>query len=168
MKSLFLHIKNFRLLFSIALVGKKLKGIPLFPIILDEQLKVVTFFFHPLKFKKMKEFVDEIIKTEALKTEFHRYGGIEFHFNKTEIGHMHSNGLLDISFAKPIRDLLISKKLCKEHHIYPASGWTSFYINKDSDLQIPFQLIRWSKQLATKIKSLSQVLGEINDFKKSL
>jgi hypothetical protein len=148
----------------VARLGKCLRNIPLFPVILDEQIKLFNFLFHPVKFIKMKEFVDRIIKSENLETTYHRYGGIEFHHGKKEIAHIHSNGLLDIPFPRRIRDKLTGAGWCEWHHLNPSYDWISFYFTGKTNTEIPVQLIKWSRQLKMKIKSASEILDEIDFF----
>lgn len=168
MKSLLLYIKNSGFLSIIASLGKNVKNIPLLPVIADEQLKFFTFVFYPVKFKKMKEFVDSVVATEELATGYHRYGGIEFLYNEKKLAHMHSNGLLDISFPGIVKDSLIEKRLCVEHHINSGLNWISFYIDRKTNLAIPIQLIKWSKQLKMKTKSVSEIGKDIDNFQTDL
>jgi luciferase-like monooxygenase len=159
------HIKKIRLLSVLAIAGKRIKNIPGLALILDEQIKLYTFLFHPLKFQKMQELVRTVnIKLKNQKT-YHRYGGIEFQYGKKEIAHMHSNGLLDIYFPKQVSAILINKGFCEKHHVYPKSGWTSSYIKADSDIAMYFQLIEWSLQLKTGRKTISTLQTEIDLLK---
>jgi len=158
-------IKKFRLLSVLAIVGKKIKNIPGLAHILDEQIKLYTFLFHPLKFQKMQELVQAVNTKLKTQKACHRYGGIEFQYGKKEIAHMHSNGLLDIHFPKQLSASLINNGFCEKHHVYPRSGWTSTYIKADSDIALYFQLIEWSFQLKTGTKTNSDVHTEIDILK---
>jgi len=113
----------------------------------------------------MKTLINLITKEIHGETGYHRFGGIEFRYKKKEIAHMHSNGLLDIYFPQRISGLLIDQCWCGRHHVYPASGWTSFYLKSDTDLNRCIQLIRWSMQLKTGIKTIVSVEGEIHQLK---
>ena len=61
----------------------------------------------------------------------HRFGGKEFKLLDTEIGHIHFTGMLDIPFPKAIRDVLIKKRMVKQHHYLPETGWISFPMKSD-------------------------------------
>ncbi len=80
-------------------------------------------------------------------------GGREFLWNGKEIGHIHYNGTLDILFNKKIRDELLKENLVQEHRWVPNSGWTTFYLNNESDLHKAEELIRLSLAFHLKRKS---------------
>lgn len=61
--------------------------------------------------------------------------GREFLWNGNEIGHIHPDGDLDILFNKKIRDVLIKHHLVDIHKWVPDSGWTTFYVNREKDLE---------------------------------
>ena len=74
----------------------------------------------------------------------HRFGGHEFRFGNAELGHLHSDGTLDIPFPRIIRDALLSEGLAQEHHWVPNSGWTTFRIRSEEDLAHAIWLLRLS------------------------
>lgn len=53
----------------------------------------------------------------------HRFNAREFTLEDREIGHIHSEQLLDISFTKWIHDILIEEGRAEKHHIHPDSNW---------------------------------------------
>ncbi|MGC4037151.1 MAG: DUF5519 family protein [Chitinophagaceae bacterium] len=159
------HIKHLRFLSVIAIIGKKVKYIPFLPVILDEIIKSFTFLFYPNKFVAMKALITRTIKETNAETIYHRFGGIEFHCDKKEIAHLHSNGLLDINFPKRITTTLIKQKWCSPHHIHPDTGWISFYIKSDKDLNKGIQLIKWSKEIKTGMKMMDCLEKEMNHSK---
>lgn len=61
----------------------------------------------------------------------HRFGGREFRFRAAEIGHVHTGGIVDIPFPRPLRDALLDEGLAEEHHWVPNSGWTTFRVQKN-------------------------------------
>ena len=71
---------------------------------------------------------DKISSLEGVKTEPHKFGGIEFKFRKRELGHLHYNHLLDLPLPLKIKQQLIKENRVKPHHILPKSDWVSFYI----------------------------------------
>jgi hypothetical protein len=79
----------------------------------------------------------------------HRFGGTAFMLGKRELGHIHGDRLVDIPFPKPIRDQLISTGQAEPHHILPDSGWVSFFLRTEADIDHAIQLMRTSCELAT-------------------
>lgn len=74
----------------------------------------------------------------------HRFNAEEFTLGGREIGHLHDGHLLDIPFAKRIRDILIEEQRAQKHHIYPDSGWVSYRIRSDEDVDEALWLLRIS------------------------
>lgn len=74
----------------------------------------------------------------------HRFGGREFRLEKAEVGHVHFWGDLDIPFTRPIRDNLIDSGVVQQHRWVPNSGWTTFRMNRDPDLETAVWLARLS------------------------
>ena len=148
---------------AIARYGGRLKKIPYLPILIDEEIKIFTFFFRPRRFMKMQAIFNHAAIVLKLDTAYHRFGGIDFLWNKQEIAHLHSNGLLDIQYPRGLAEILISRGLAEPHHIYPASGWTSLQVNGNTDTHIPIQLILWSLLLHKKEITLEEVIGLIKN-----
>jgi predicted DNA-binding protein (MmcQ/YjbR family) len=78
----------------------------------------------------------------------HRFGGTAFMLGKRELGHIHGDRLIDIPFPKPIRDELVSSGQAEPHHILPNSGWISFFLNSEADIDHAIKLMRRSFELA--------------------
>jgi len=76
----------------------------------------------------------------------HRFGGTEFTLtvgqSRREVGHLHGNGLLDIPFTKALRDEMVGAGRARPHHIFPRSGWVSFYIHSEADAPGAVALLR--------------------------
>lgn len=81
---------------------------------------------------------------DGITTEAHRFGGVEFKLGKVEIGHIHRNGMVDIPFTRKIREALVTSGAAQEHHLLANSGWISFYIRHDTDVQHAIALFRLS------------------------
>lgn len=73
-----------------------------------------------------------------------RGGGREFTLNGREIGHVHRGKLVDIPFAKRIRDILIDDGRAQKHHVVPDSGWVSYRVHSDEDIDGALWLLRVS------------------------
>lgn len=74
----------------------------------------------------------------------HRFGGVEFTVGRREIGHLHGGHLVDIPFPMPIHDELIAAGRVEKHHVLPESGWVSFRIRSDDDVERAIELLRLS------------------------
>jgi Family of unknown function (DUF5519) len=79
----------------------------------------------------------------GVKVDSHdRGGGREFTLDGREIGHIHRDKLVDIPFTKRIRDVLLEKKRAEKHHVMPDSGWVSYRIQSDEDVDGALWLLR--------------------------
>jgi hypothetical protein len=74
----------------------------------------------------------------------HRFGGREFRFANAEVGHVHYGGIVDIPFPRSFRDELLKDGLAEEHRWVPNSGWVTFRVRRDKDLQHAVWLMRLS------------------------
>jgi hypothetical protein len=74
----------------------------------------------------------------------HRFAGREFRYGSAEIGHVHPGGIVDIPFPRPVRDALLDEHLAQEHQWVPNSGWVTFRVRTDNDLQHALWLLRLS------------------------
>jgi hypothetical protein len=77
----------------------------------------------------------------------HRFGGIAFLIGTREIGHVHGDRLLDVPFPRAVRDELIAAGKVQSHHYLPDSGWISFWIEKQADVEEAIAILRRSYEL---------------------
>ena len=80
----------------------------------------------------------------GISTAPHRFNAVEFNLDKHEIGHIHRRGTLDINFPKRMRDVLLEEGRVEEHHYVPESGWTTFRMNSEDDVDDGRWLLRVS------------------------
>ncbi|MFH5801935.1 luciferase family protein [Haladaptatus sp. CMAA 1911] len=71
-----------------------------------------------------------------------RGGGREFTLEGREIGHIHRGKLVDIPFTKRIRTVLIEENRAEKHHVMPDSGWVSYRIQSNEDIEGALWLLR--------------------------
>ena len=64
---------------------------------------------------------------------------------------------LDIPFPTKIRNELIAAGRAQPHHLLPDTGWISFYLRADEDVQHAIDLLRLSYEIALKQKARGQV-----------
>ena len=86
----------------------------------------------------------EVSSWPGVSVHAHRFGGKEFRFGRGEIGHIHAGGALDIPFPKRIHDALLVEGLVEQHRWVPNSGWVTFQLRSEEDLQHALWLMRLS------------------------
>jgi hypothetical protein len=79
----------------------------------------------------------------------HRFGGVEFLIGEREIGHLHGDRLLDVPFPRAVHDELIATSggRVHPHHVLPDSGWISFRLSEDGDVDQAIAILRRSYEL---------------------
>jgi hypothetical protein len=96
----------------------------------------------------MRDDVEQIVSTvsawEGIEALPHRFGGVEFSLNGVEIGHIHSNGMVDIPFTRRIREQLVSAGEAGLHHLLRDSGWITLYVRRPEDVAQALRLYRLS------------------------
>ncbi|MBF2006771.1 MAG: DUF5519 family protein [Chlorogloeopsis fritschii C42_A2020_084] len=93
----------------------------------------------------------EVESWEGVTVSPHRFGGIDFQVKGREIGHLHGVTQADLPFTAKIRKQLIESGKASPHHIYPNSGWISYYIHSVEDVPLLLELLRMNyERLANK------------------
>jgi len=92
----------------------------------------------------LKRLEDEVSTWRNVSVHPHRFGGKEFRFGKAEIGHVHTNGTVDIPFPRAVRDALLEEGQAEEHRWVPDSGWTTFRVRSEADIAHAIELMRLS------------------------
>jgi len=72
----------------------------------------------------------------------HRFGGTELRFGRRELGHLHGSHLADLPFPLLVRNELVAAQRAESHHIYPESGWVSYFIQSEADIPHVVALFR--------------------------
>jgi hypothetical protein len=57
---------------------------------------------------------------------------------------VHTGGIVDIPFTRAVHDVLLERSLAQEHRWVPGSGWVTFRIRTDQDLDHALWLFRLS------------------------
>ncbi|HNE04374.1 MAG TPA: DUF5519 family protein [Anaerolineales bacterium] len=83
----------------------------------------------------------------------HRFGGVEYVIGRREVGHIHGDHMVDIPFPKKVRDVLVAEGRAQPHHLLPETGWISFYLQQDDDVEKAIALFRESYEIAQKQKT---------------
>jgi hypothetical protein len=124
-------------------VVKKLRWlarIPVLPQLFDAGLMVATMLFDRPRLRAMEMFENAIRRKYTIQTRPHRFGGVGFFIGPTEIGHLHGNGLLDLFVGKSIRAEEVRRGCALPHHVFPDSGWISFWLKSPADLAQALEL----------------------------
>ncbi len=95
-----------------------------------------------------------LLSWDGVSTAPHRFGGVEYRLGTRELGHIHGDRLVDIPFPKKVRDEIVDAKLAEPHHILPETGWVSFYLRQEADIQKAIELLHRSYEIAWNQKSL--------------
>ena len=95
-----------------------------------------------MKYAKMLG--DVVSAWSRISVHPHRFGGREFLFGTAEVGHVHTNGMVDIPFTRPIHDVLLAEGLAEQHRWVPNSGWITFRIRSEQDIAHALWLMRLS------------------------
>lgn len=72
----------------------------------------------------------------------HRFGGRVFRLGRSEVGHLHNDGALEIPFPRSLRDELLAQRLAEKHHTEP--GWITFHVRRELDINHAVWLLRIS------------------------
>jgi hypothetical protein len=125
---------------------KWLARIPGAPQIFDAMLLAATGLFYPSRLRAMSVIESTVRSWPELRVGVHRFGGIGFFFRGKESSHIHGNGLLDCFVGRTNRDQLIASGRALPHHLFPNSGWISFWIGDSKDVEVALELIRIANQ----------------------
>ena len=90
----------------------------------------------------------EVTSWEGVGARPHRFGGVEYTIGQREIGHIHGDYQVDIPFPKKVRDELLRAGRAQPHHILPESGWITFYLRGQEDVEHAIGLLAESYQIA--------------------
>lgn len=74
----------------------------------------------------------------------HQFAAREFRFEKAEIGHVHFWGDVDIPFPRTVHDLLLAEGRAQRHRWLPDSGWVTFHLRNEADVERAIWLMRLS------------------------
>lgn len=99
-----------------------------------------------------KIITEALLLWEGVSTAPHRFGGVEYRLGTRELGHIHGDHLVDIPFPKKVRDEVISAGLAEPHHILPETGWVSFTLRQEEDVEKVIALLRRSYEVAWRQK----------------
>ena len=100
-----------------------------------------------------KMITETVTSWPGVTVQPHRFGGVEYLIGRREIGHIHGDHLVDLPFPKNVRDQIVEAGRAEPHHILPETGWVSFYIRQEDDVEKAIALLRESYEIAIKQKT---------------
>jgi len=83
----------------------------------------------------------------------HRFGGVEFHLGRRELGHLHGDSHADIAFPRKVRDELVAAGRALPHRAIPDSGWISVRIDGEDGVERAVELLRMAYDRARAAKA---------------
>jgi hypothetical protein len=84
----------------------------------------------------------EVLGWHGVEERPHRFGGVEFRVNRHEIGHLHGDRLADLPFPRRVREELVEAGKARVHHVLPQTGWVSYPIQGEEDVEGALELFR--------------------------
>jgi Luciferase len=132
-----------------AFVVRKLRWlarVPLFPQFFDAMLLVGTALFDRRALAVRESLETRACRALGVRLSTHRFGGVGFNFGRHELAHLHGNGLFDTFVGAKARDQLVRSGMASPHHIFPKSGWVSFWIRAEQDIANALELMRIAQE----------------------
>jgi hypothetical protein len=129
-----------------------LSKVPLAPDLFDSSLRLWTLFSNHKVLDMIDEVEDAIGSLDGVNVCKHKYGGIEFRKNNSELGHIHGHGLADIHLSLPMKKSFMADHIVHDHHKFINSSWISVLI---TDQYSKEKVIEIFKSLAINRKDVS-------------
>jgi hypothetical protein len=134
-----------------------LARVPGAPQIFDAALLVSTALFSPRRLRAINAVETKAQRLADVRLGVHRYGGIGFFLHGKEMGHIHGNGLLDCFVGRENRDLLLRASAgVTAHHVFPQSGWISFFVKDRDDVEQAIELIQVARAYRENAEGMPQ------------
>ncbi|TSD64054.1 hypothetical protein FFF34_015995 [Inquilinus sp. KBS0705] len=123
------------------------KYIPGLALVFDAWLACWSAISHPQLLDWIDEIEAEVLRWPNTTATTHKYGGLQLNYGKTELGHIHSNGLLDMLLSrKTKRELMLRYDRVHDHHSFKKTGWISFYMTWPEDKILVIEFLRLAHQ----------------------
>jgi hypothetical protein len=125
-----------------------LKFIPGLALLFDAQLKLWALIANPKLLDWIDDIENEVLTWPGTTVNTHKYGGLQFNYRGRELGHIHSNGLVDMLLSRKIKQqLMLGDKRVQDHHSFKNSGWISIYMEHHGDKQLAMELFEHAYKL---------------------
>jgi hypothetical protein len=118
-----------------------LKFVPGLPHLFDAWIKLWILITNPKLLDWIDDIEKEVLKRDNTTASTHKFGGLQFNYENKELGHIHSNGLLDMLLNRELKQQLMQQNnRVKDHHILKNTGWLSFYMETYGDKEFVLEL----------------------------
>ena len=87
---------------------------------------------------------EELLTWPGVTAGPHRFGGVEFHLGRRELGHLHGDRVADLPFRRERRDELIAAGRARVHRWLPDSGWVTVSLEGEDAVDDVIALLRES------------------------
>jgi hypothetical protein len=101
----------------------------------------------------LKTLEDQACTWPGVTAQPHRFGGRVFRLGRSEVGHVHNDGAVEIPLPLYFRDELVAEGLAEKHHTCPNSGWITFHVRSESDVFHATRLL-WLSYLRFALKAV--------------
>ncbi|RZK55514.1 MAG: hypothetical protein EOO91_13980 [Pedobacter sp.] len=131
----------------------------MFAIFYDSLIKIWVLITKPKLLDWIDDLEENVLSFSETNISLHKYGGTQFNYLKREFGHLHSNGILDILLDQQLKSKMLIAGRINDHHVFKNSGWISFYIQKEDDVEYAKELLQiaYSKIVA---KGMPKMINE--------
>ena len=110
-------------------------------LLFDALLNLWTLLSNPKLLDYIDELETEVLSWDNTTSTTHKYGGLQLNYDRKELGHIHSNGLVDMLLSKKVKLQLIQVySRVQDHHSFKNSGWISFYIKDVEEKDFAIEL----------------------------
>ncbi|WP_255195091.1 luciferase family protein [Halorarius litoreus] len=86
--------------------------------------------------------VSQVSEWDGVSVEQRRGGRTEFMFAGEDFGHIDDDGSLDLPLSIPVREALVAAGRTEPHPMYGKTGWTTFTIRGEDDVEEATKLLR--------------------------
>ena len=94
----------------------------------------------------------EVAGWPGVEEKPHRFNGVEFRVRGHEIGHLHGDRWADLPFPVRVRKELVAAGKARLHHVLPQTGWVSYPIRDEEDVEGALELFRLNYERLTSRK----------------
>ena len=96
----------------------------------DSGLFLLTLLTAPSVTRALGSLSNTLLSWPNVSMSRHRLGGRQFDCRGIELGHVHSNGIVDLRLTASEQGEVLANGLAQRHHIAPSSTWVTFLIEK--------------------------------------